>query len=74
MRHQGIFMKLLDAKERNNLYDFLHYYILICSQLGIKSSNEAVELLDEDVDMREKQNIMLKELFRIQELMKKMKK
>lgn len=74
MRHQGIYLQLLNAKERNNIEDFLHYYILICTQLGIKPSNEAVELLDEDVDMREKQNIMIKELFRIQNLMKKMKK
>ena len=74
MRHQGIYLQLLNAKERNNIEDFLKNYILICSQLGIDSSNEIVELLNEDINMEEKQNIMLKELFRIQELMKKMKK
>lgn len=74
MRHQGIYLQLLNAKERNNIEDFLKNYILICSQLGIDSSNEVVELLNEDINMEEKQNIMLKELFRIQELMKKMKK
>lgn len=74
MRHQGIYLQLLNAKERNNIEDFLENYILICSQLGIDSSNEVVELLNEDINMEEKQNIMLKELFRIQELMKKMKK
>lgn len=74
MRHQGIYLQLLNAKERNNIEDFLKNYILICSQLGIDSSNEVVELLNEDINIEEKQNIMLKELFRIQELMKKMKK
>lgn len=74
MRHQGIYLQLLNAKERNNIEDFLENYILICSQLGIDSSNEVIELLNEDINMEEKQNIMLKELFRIQELMKKMKK
>ena len=74
MRHEGIFLQLLNAKERNNVEDFLKTYILICSQLGVESSNEVVELLNEDINMEEKQNIMLKELFRIQELMKKMKK
>lgn len=74
MRHEGIFLQLLNAKERNNVEDFLKTYILICSQLGVESSNEVVELLNEDMDMKEKQNIMIKELFRIQELMKKMKK
>lgn len=74
MRHQGIYLQLLNAKERNNIEDFLKNYILICSQLGIDSSNEVVELLNEDINMEEKQNIMLKELFKIQELMKKMKK
>lgn len=53
---------------------FLKTYILICTQLGVESSNEVVELLNEDMNMEEKQNIMTKELFRIQELMKKMKK
>lgn len=71
MRHEGIFLQLLNAKERNNVEDFLKTYILICSQLGIESSNEVVELLNEDMNMEEKQNIMIKELFRIQELMKK---
>lgn len=74
MRHEGIFLQLLNAKERNNVEDFLKTYILICSQLGVESSNEVVELLNEDMNMKEKQNIMIKELFRIQELMKKMKK
>lgn len=74
MRHEGIFLQLLNAKERNNVEDFLKTYILICSQLGVESSNEVVELLNEDINMEEKQNIMIKELFRIQELMKKMKK
>lgn len=74
MRHEGIFLQLLNAKERNNVEDFLKTYILICSQLGVESSNEVVELLNEDMNMEEKQNIMTKELFRIQELMKKMKK
>lgn len=74
MRHEGIFLQLLNAKERNNVEDFLKTYILICSQLGVESSNEVVELLNEDINMEEKQNIMTKELFRIQELMKKMKK
>lgn len=74
MRHEGIFLQLLNAKERNNVEDFLKTYILICSQLGVESSNEVVELLNEDMNMEEKQNIMIKELFRIQELMKKMKK
>lgn len=67
-------MQLLNAKERNNVEDFLKTYILICSQLGVESSNEVIELLNEDINMEEKQNIMIKELFRIQELMKKMKK
>nr|DAW92678.1 MAG TPA: hypothetical protein [Bacteriophage sp.] len=71
MRHEGIFLQLLNAKERNNVEDFLKTYILICSQLGVESSNEVVELLNEDMNMEEKQNIMIKELFRIQELMKK---
>ena len=71
MRHEGIFLQLLNAKERNNVEDFLKTYILICSQLGVESSNEVVELLNEDINMEEKQNIMIKELFRIQELMKK---
>ena len=74
MRHEGIFLQLLNAKERNNVEDFLKTYILICSQLGVESSNEVVELLNEDMNMEEKQNIMTKELFRIQELMKKKKK
>lgn len=74
MRHEGIFLQLLNAKERNNVEDFLKTYILICTQLGVESSNEVVELLNEDMNMEEKQNIMTKELFRIQELMKKMKK
>lgn len=74
MRHEGIFLQLLNAKERNNVEDFLKTYILICSQLGVESSNEVIELLNEDINMEEKQNIMIKELFRIQELMKKMKK
>lgn len=74
MRHEGIFLQLLNAKERNNVEDFLKTYILICSQLGVESSNEVVELLNEDMNIEEKQNIMTKELFRIQELMKKMKK
>lgn len=74
MRHEGIFLQLLNAKERNNIEDFLKTYILICSQLGVESSNEVVELLNEDMNMKEKQDIMIKELFRIQELMKKMKK
>lgn len=74
MRHEGIFLQLLNAKERNNVEDFLKTYILICSQLGVESSNEVVELLNEDINMEEKQNIMIKELFIIQELMKKMKK
>lgn len=74
MRHEGIFLQLLNAKERNNVEDFLKTYILICSQLGVESSNEVVELLNEDINMEEKQNIMIKELFRIQGLMKKMKK
>lgn len=74
MRHQGIYLQLLNAKERNNIEDFLKNYILICSQLGVESSNEVVELLNADMDMKEKQNIMIKELFRIQELMKKLKK
>lgn len=74
MRHEGIFLQLLNAKERNNVEDFLKTYILICSQLGVESSNEVIELLNEDINMEEKQNIMTKELFRIQELMKKMKK
>ena len=71
MRHEGLFLQLLNAKERNNVEDFLKTYILICSQLGVESSNEVVELLNEDMNMEEKQNIMIKELFRIQELMKK---
>lgn len=71
MRHEGIFLQLLNAKERNNIEDFLKTYILICSQLGVESSNEVVELLNEDMDMKEKQDIMIKELFRIQELMEK---
>lgn len=74
MRHEGIFLQLLNAKERNNVEDFLKTYILICSQLGVESSNEVVELLNEDINMEEKQNIMIKELFRIQELMKKNEK
>ena len=74
MRHEGIFLQLLNAKERNNVEDFLKTYILICSQLGVESGNEVVELLNEEMNMEEKQNIMIKELFRIQELMKKMKK
>lgn len=74
MRHEGIFLQLLNAKERNNVEDFLKTYILICSQLGVESSNEVIELLNEDINMEEKQNIMIKELFRIQELIKKMKK
>ena len=64
-------LQLLNAKERNNIEDFLKTYILICSQLGVESSNEVVELLNEDMDMKEKQDIMIKELFRIQELMEK---
>lgn len=71
MRHEGIFLQLLNAKERNNVEDFLKTYILICSQLGVESSNEVIELLNEDMNMEEKQNIMTKELFRIQELIKK---
>ena len=74
MRHEGIFLQLLNAKERNNVEDFLKTYILICSQLGVESSNEVVELLNEDMNMEEKQNIMTNELFRIQELMKKNEK
>ena len=74
MRHEGIFLQLLNAKERNNVEDFLKTYILICSQLGVESSNEVVELLNEDMNMEEKEKIIKKELFRIQELMKKMKK
>lgn len=50
---------------------FLKTYILICSQLGVESCNEVIELLNEDMNMEEKQNIMTKELFRIQELIKK---
>lgn len=42
MRHEGIFLQLLNAKERNNVEDFLKTYILICSQLGVESSNEVV--------------------------------
>lgn len=71
MRHEGIFLQLLNAKERNNVEDFLKTYILICSQLGVESSNEVVELLNEDINMEEKQDIMIKELFRIQALMEK---
>lgn len=71
MRHEGIFLQLLNAKERNNVEDFLKTYILICSQLGVESRNEVIELLNEDMNMEEKQNIMTKELFRIQELIKK---
>lgn len=71
MKHEGIFLQLLNAKERNNVEDFLKTYILICSQLGVESSNEVVELLNEDINMEEKQDIMIKELFRIQALMKK---
>ncbi|MFR3950723.1 MAG: hypothetical protein ACLTY2_01580 [Coprococcus eutactus] len=74
MRHEGIFLQLLNAKERNNVEDFLKTYILICSQLGVESCNEVIELLNEDMNMEEKQNIMTKELFRIQELINKMKK
>lgn len=64
-------LQLLNAKERNNVEDFLKTYILICSQLGVESCNEVIELLNEDMNMEEKQNIMTKELFRIQELIKK---
>lgn len=74
MRHEGIFLQLLNAKERNNVEDFLKTYILIYSQLGVESCNEVIELLNEDMNMEEKQNIMTKELFRIQKLIKKMKK
>lgn len=74
MRHEGIFLQLLNAKERNNVEDFLKTYILICSQLDVESCNEVIELLNEDMNMEEKQNIMTKELFRIQELINKMKK
>ena len=62
MRHEGIFLQLLNAKERNNVEDFLKTYILICSQLGVESSNEVVELLNEDMNMEEKQNIILNNL------------